>query len=88
MHLMIKRLTDRLQERRLNVVLTPEAEEYILDNGYDATYGARPLKRFIQRALETPIARLLIEQVVPDGSTIVADVNGDELAVHIESLIK
>ena len=88
MHLMIKRLTDRLQERRLNVVLTPEAEEYILDNGYDATYGARPLKRFIQRALETPIARLLIEQVVPDGSTIVADVNGDELAVHNESLIK
>ena len=88
MHLMIKRLTDRLQERRLNVVLTPEAEEYILDNGYDATYGARPLKRFIQRALETPIARLLIEQVVPDGSTIVADVNGDELAVNIESLIK
>ena len=88
MHLMIKRLTDRLQERRLNVVLTPEAEEYILDNGYDATYGARPLKRFIQRALETPIARLLIEQVVPDGSTIVADVNGDELAVHIEGLIK
>ena len=88
MHLMIKRLTDRLQERRLNVVLTPEAEEYILDNGYDATYGARPLKRFIQRALETPIARLLIEQVVPDGSTIVADVNGDELAVHIENLIK
>ena len=88
MHLMIKRLTDRLQERRLNVVLTPEAEEYILDNGYDATYGARPLKRFIQRALETPIARLLIEQVVPDGSTIVADMNGDELAVHIESLIK
>ncbi len=88
MHLMIKRLTDRLQERRLNVVLTPEAEEYILNNGYDATYGARPLKRFIQRALETPIARLLIEQVVPDGSTIVADVNGDELAVHIESLIK
>ena len=88
MHLMIKRLTDRLQERRLNVVLTPEAEEYILDNGYDATYGARPLKRFIQRVLETPIARLLIEQVVPDGSTIVADVNGDELAVHIESLIK
>ncbi|MDY3025925.1 MAG: ATP-dependent chaperone ClpB [Candidatus Faecivicinus sp.] len=88
MHLMIKRLTDRLKDRRLNVVLTPEAEEYILDNGYDATYGARPLKRFIQRALETPIARLLIEQVVPDGSTLVADVNGDELSVHIGNLQK
>ncbi len=88
MHLMIKRLTDRLKDRRLNVVLTPEAEEYILDNGYDATYGARPLKRFIQRALETPIARLLIEQVVPDGSTLIADVNGDELSVHIGNLQK
>ena len=88
MHLMIKRLTDRLKDRRLNVVLTPEAEEYILDNGYDATYGARPLKRFIQRALETPIARLLIEQVVPDGSTLVADVIGDERSVHIGNLQK
>ena len=88
MRLMIRHLTDRLQDRRLQVELTPQAEEYILDNGYDATYGARPLKRFIQRALETPIARLLIEQVVPDGSTIVADVSGDELTVSIGSLTK
>ena len=88
MRLMIRHLTDRLQDRRLQVELTPQAEEYILDNGYDATYGARPLKRFIQRALETPIARLLIEKVVPDGSTIVADVSGDELTVSIGSLTK
>ncbi len=86
MHLMINHLTERLQERHLSVVLTPEAEEFILDNGYDATYGARPLKRFIQRALETPIARLLIEQVVPDGSTIIAEVENSALSVRIGSL--
>ena len=75
MHLMIKRLTDRLQERRLNVVLTPEAEEYILDNGYDATYGARPLKRFIQSKIETLVAKHIIAADVKPGDTLTIDVN-------------
>ena len=85
MHLMIKDLTRRLSERRLQVQLTPAAEQYIVDNGYDPVYGARPLKRFIQRAVETPIARLLIEQDVPMGTTILVDAQGDEIILRTQS---
>ena len=54
-----------------------------MDNGYDSAYGARPLKRFIQRALETPIAKLLIREPVPDGSVLRATLEGDEIVVHV-----
>ncbi|MBE5774419.1 MAG: ATP-dependent chaperone ClpB [Clostridiales bacterium] len=82
MHLMIKDLTRRLSERRLTVELTEAAEEYVVENGYDSAYGARPLKRFIQKAVETPIARLLIRDNVPEGSVLVVDVEDDEITVH------
>ena len=82
MHLMIADLTRRMAERRLTVSLTPEAEQFIVDNGYDSAYGARPLKRYIQRALETPIAKLLIREPVADGSVIHADVADDQIVVH------
>ena len=83
MHLMIADLTRRMAARRLTVQLTPEVEKYIVDNGYDSAYGARPLKRFIQRALETPIAKLLIREPVPDGSVLRATLEGDEIVVHV-----
>ncbi|MBQ8973534.1 MAG: ATP-dependent chaperone ClpB [Clostridia bacterium] len=85
MRLMIADLTRRLSERRLSVELTESAEQFIVDNGYDSAYGARPLKRFIQRALETPIAKLLIQQPVPDGSVLRADVSGDQLVVTVQT---
>ncbi len=81
MRLMIGDLTRRMSERRLTVQLTPAAEKFIVDNGYDSAYGARPLKRFIQRALETPIAKLLIREPVADGSVIHADVVDGEIQV-------
>ena len=82
MHLMIQNLEKRLAERRLHVQLTAECEEFIIENGYDSAYGARPLKRFIQRSLETAIAKLLIREYVPEGSTIIADAVNDEIAVR------
>ena len=81
MHLMIHSLETRLAERRLGVVLTPAAQEYIVENGYDSAYGARPLKRFIQRTVETAIAKLLIREIVPEGSLLTVDVQADEIAV-------
>ncbi len=81
MHLMIKGLEKRLAERRLTVELTPAAEEYIINNGYDSAYGARPLKRFIQRTVETAIAKLLIREYVPEDSTLVVDEKDDEIVV-------
>ena len=85
MHLMIKDLTRRLSERRLSVRLTPAAEDYVVDNGYDPVYGARPLKRFIQRAVETPIARLLIAKDLPEDTIIIVDAQDDEIALSTES---
>ena len=82
MHLMIADLTRRMAELRLTVSLSAEAEQFIVDNGYDSAYGARPLKRYIQRALETPIAKLLIREPVADGSVIHADVADDQIVVH------
>ena len=85
MHLMIKNLSNRLADRRLSVQLTRAAEDWVVENGYDSTYGARPLKRFIQRAIETPIARLLIERDLPADTTIVVDVENDEVTLKTQS---
>ena len=85
MHLMIKDLTRRLSERRLTVHLTPDAEAYVVENGYDSAFGARPLKRFIQKAVETPIARLLIRENVPEGCVIGVDVVNNEVVLDIRA---
>ena len=61
--------------------LTPAAEQWVVDNGYDSVYGARPLKRFIQRAIETPIAKLLIERDLPEDTAIIVDVENDEVVL-------
>ncbi len=76
--LMIASLGKRLAEKQLSVQLTPEAKEYIIDNGYDPVYGARPLARFIQRKAETLIARAIIGDKLHAGDmiTIDADENG------------
>ena len=85
MRLMIQNLTRRLAERRLSVHLTPAAEDYVVDNGYDPVYGARPLKRFIQRAIETPIARLLIAKDLPEDTVIIVDAQNDEVVLSTQS---
>ncbi len=76
--LMIASLGKRLADKQLSVQLTPEAKEYIIDNGYDPIYGARPLARFIQRKAETLIARAIIGDKLHAGDmiTIDADENG------------
>ncbi|MEE1200151.1 MAG: AAA family ATPase, partial [Christensenellales bacterium] len=84
MRLMLSDLDRRMAQRRLTIRLTPAAEEFIVENGYDSAFGARPLKRFIQRALETPVAKLLIREPVAEGSTLIADVSEDEIVVHVE----
>ena len=84
MHLMIQNLEKRLADRRLSVKLTPAAEDYVIENGYDSAYGARPLKRFLQKSVETAIAKLLIREYVPEGSRLIVDVENDEIVVHVE----
>jgi ATP-dependent Clp protease ATP-binding subunit ClpB len=62
-----------LAERHITLELTDEAATHLAREGYDPVYGARPLKRAIQRELETPIGRLLIKGEVRDGQTVVVD---------------
>jgi len=59
-------LRSRLADRHIDLALTPEAMRWLVDRGYDPAYGARPLKRAIQRELETPLARLILEGTVRD----------------------
>ncbi|MBQ8662629.1 MAG: ATP-dependent chaperone ClpB, partial [Eubacterium sp.] len=72
-HLLVKELNDRLADREISVELTPDAEQFIVDNGYDPIYGARPLKRFLQKHVETLSARLILSDVVRAGDTILID---------------
>ena len=77
--LTLEALNKRLAERGVTVRLTDEAKAYVVENGYDPVYGARPLKRFIQRAVETPVARTLIAEDVPEGSTLEVYPEGEAL---------
>ncbi len=87
MKLMIGNLEKRLEERRISIVLTPACEDYIIENGYDIAYGARPLKRFIQRSIETAVAKLLIAEYVADGSCLTIDAVDDEIVIHRSDII-
>jgi len=77
-------LQARLAERRTTLELTDEAVEYIAKAGYDPVFGARPLKRVIQRDLETPLAKKIIEGTVLDGSKVIAEIKKGQIAFRIE----
>ena len=83
--LQIEDVRRRLADRHLTLELTDEARAFIAREGYDAVYGARPLKRFIQREVETRIGRALLAGDVQDGATISLDVWGDELSIRWEN---
>jgi ATP-dependent Clp protease ATP-binding subunit ClpB len=69
----LERLRARLEERHITLELTDRAREHLAAVGYDPSYGARPLKRAIQKELETPLGRLLLKGEVSDGRTVVVD---------------
>ena len=79
--LLLKKLADRLKDKQLSLSVTPAAKEYIINNGYDEAYGARPLKRFIQDTVETAVARRILSGEMSAGQTILIDAKDDELIV-------
>ena len=80
--LLLDSLNRRLADKQLKVELTPAAKTYVIDNGYDPLYGARPLRRFLQHTVETLVSRKLIaDEVLPD-TTLVVDCQGDQLVVR------
>lgn len=77
--LQILKIQAMLADQKLHLEITPAAQDYIAEVGYDPTYGARPLKRAIQRELQNPIATKILENTFAEGDTILIDLVGDRL---------
>jgi ATP-dependent Clp protease ATP-binding subunit ClpB len=77
--LQLRRLEARLAERGIRIELTDAAKEFLAEAGWDPTYGARPLKRAIQRLVENPLAMRLLDNEFADGDTVLLDVRDGEL---------
>jgi ATP-dependent Clp protease ATP-binding subunit ClpB len=73
----IRLLQQRLADRKLSVVLAPSAREYLATKGFDPTYGARPLKRLIQREVQDALAMKLLAGEVKEGDTVEIDAGGE-----------
>src|SRR5438309_562091 len=78
----LRQLADRLAARRLTLDVSPEAELWLADRGYDPDFGARPLKRVIQKEIGDRLAMALLEGHYAEGSTVKVDVEGDSLALR------
>ena len=78
--LIMKSLNARLEDKEVSVELTPEAEAFVVEKGYDPIYGARPLKRYIQKTVETLSAKLILSGQISQGDTIRIERQGDTLA--------
>merc|ERR1719491_2254244 len=83
----IQKLEQRLAERDIVMLMTPAALETVVDIGFDPVYGARPLKRAIQRELETSVAKGILRGDFADGDTILVDGNDDAITVSKSSAI-
>ena len=79
--LLIKDLEKRLEDKHIKLELTQSAKDYLIDNGYDEIYGARPLKRFVQKKLETLIAKKILTQEILPNSIIKVDSENNELKI-------
>ncbi|MEA2972187.1 MAG: ATP-dependent Clp protease ATP-binding subunit ClpB, partial [Actinomycetota bacterium] len=77
----LRQLRDRLAKRRLNLEVSDEAAAWLARTGYDPVYGARPLKRVIQRHIANPLAQALLEGRYAEGDTVTVDVAGDDLVL-------
>jgi len=81
--LLLNALNKRLEDRKVSVDFTVAAKKWIGEKGYDPTYGARPLKRFLQKQVETQLARALVAGEVEEGSEVAFSVKDDELVMKI-----
>ena len=84
--LMVADVNRRLEDRELKVELTGNAKSFVTDHGYDPAYGARPLRRYLQKNVETLAARIILEGNISEGQTIVIDTDekGEKLIAYVE----
>ena len=86
--LQLGKLNELLASQEFTVELTPAAKTYVIDNGYDPTYGARPLRRYLQTHVETLTARLILAGNIHTGDIIVIDLENGRLAAHTKEVLK
>ena len=82
-NLLLSDLNERLSDKELTLEMTEEAKDFITDHGYDPVYGARPLKRYVQKHVETLVAKIILQGDVSAGDTIAITVEGDSLTAAI-----
>ena len=81
--LLVKDINKRLADRQIRIELTEDAKDYVVENGYDSMYGARPLKRYLQKHVETLAARVILSDGLHEGDTILIKVEGDKLVAEV-----
>ena len=79
--LQIAELQSRLDDKKIKITVSKKAKELLAKNGFDPSYGARPLKRYIQQYIENPLALLLVEGKIKEGATVTVDEKGGEVVV-------
>ncbi|MGB0259492.1 MAG: hypothetical protein ACPGES_12640 [Coraliomargarita sp.] len=82
--LLLQDLNRRLEERHIAIEFDEQAREWIAERGYDPVYGARPLKRFLQKQVETRLARAMLSGEIPERSEVVFTIEAEALAMHVE----
>ena len=82
--LQVDRLTERLEQRRLTLGVTPAARLWLAEHGYDPVYGARPLRRLMQKEIDDRLANLILAGEVADGSVVLADVASDQESLVVK----
>jgi ATP-dependent Clp protease ATP-binding subunit ClpB len=81
----VNRLRERLEEKGITLETTEQVQRHLAQVGYDPVYGARPLKRVIQRELETPIAKEMLRGAIHEGNHVVAEMDGDQISFRAKA---
>ena len=79
--IMLEKLASRLKEKQIELEVTQKAKDFVINNGYDQAFGARPLKRYIQDTIETEVAKKILQSDLPAGSKLVVDADEKEIKV-------
>ncbi|BBM52006.1 ATP-dependent chaperone ClpB [Leptotrichia trevisanii] len=82
--LILEEINDKLKEQYIKIEFTDKALDYIVNEAYDPAYGARPLKRFVQKDIETNLSKMILSNEVPENSTVVLDSDGDRLIYDVK----
>ena len=82
--LILDEINDKLKEQYIKMEFTDKALDYIVNEAYDPAYGARPLKRFVQKDIETNLSKMILSNEVPENSTVVLDSDGEKLIYDVK----